>query len=497
MKRTLSLIFMCGALLTLPGAAQDSESSSSSEYLRSMFTVEGSDIRQGCSTTQASGKKPLKDLVPGCLIPLFHGNKGLYGSFANLPPGNSFALGAALMDTELNLGVWRMDWQIDGQGSFNGSWTTGGFLTMRLTEIGGSQPKPDSGTASNPPAPPANPNKPILLHPPNVHQGPIKHLPNLGENETPLLLNFYAFHTALNQVTFFGIGPNTLPANRSFFALQETIAGFNLERPVGYGFHLLGELNGRWPTIGTDTGQSSPTIQQAYTESTAPGLSGQPGFLQLGEGMAFTHQVGGLGKAADFGANFNLDWSANFQQFHAFTAAPYSFRRLTLDSTNEINLLKRFKAKDGSSTSEQFGTLTLRGWFVESIAPAGNAVPFYFQPTLGGGDIDKERTLASYADYRFRAPNALLFRAQYEQPIPKYSFVGLVFRADAGKVGDARGDMDIAHLRHSYGAGFTLRAGNYPYVVVMYGWGGPEGTRSFADVNTSAISAGGGMASLW
>jgi hypothetical protein len=496
MKRALSLTLLCGVLLTLPSAAQDSDTSSAA-YLHSLFSIEGSDISQGCATTQASGKKPLKDLVPGCLIPIFHGNKGLYGSFANLPPGNSFALGAALKDSELNLGIWRMDWQIDGQGSFNGSWTTGGTLTMRLTQVGGSQPQSGSGTASAPPTAPANPNKPILLHPPNVHQGPIKHLPNLGENETPLLLNFYAFHTALNQVSFFGIGPDTLPANRSFFALQETIAGVSLERPLGLGFHLLGELNGRWPTIGTDTGQSSPTTQQTYTEATAPGLTQQPSYLQLGEGVEFTHQFGGLGKDANFGANLNLDWSANFQQFHASTAAPYSFRRLTIDATNEINLLKSFKAKDASSTSEQFGTLTLRGLLVESIAPAGNAVPFYFQPTLGGGDIDKERTLASYADYRFRAPNALLFRAQYEQPLPKFSFIGLVFRADAGKVGDARGDMDIAHLRHSYGAGFTLRAGNYPYVVLMYGWGGPEGHRTFADVNMSAISAGGGVASLW
>ena len=133
----------------------------------------------------------------------------------------------------------------------------------------------------------------------------------------------------------------------------------------------------------------------------------------------------------------------------------------------------------------------------ESIAPAGNSVPFYFQPTLGGGDIDKERTLASFADYRFRAPNALLLRAQYEEPLPKFSFLGVVFRADAGKIGDARDDIDLTHMRHSFGAGISLRAGNFPYLMLMYAWAGGEGSRTFVDVNLSSISSTGGAASLW
>jgi len=495
-------------------------------YFATTFSIEGHDIDQGCKRTQQvldengkekTEKKPLKVLVPGCLIPLFHGNKGLYGSFQNLPPGNSLALGAVFKDSELNpkprrkgdkviASPWRMDYQVDGQGSFNGSWTAGGFLTMRLAPTSESKEQTPATTpgetsaAVQPgtPGPPVNPNKPIrMLHPPIVHQGPLpKRLPDLAENEAKLLLNFYAFHTSLNQVSFFGIGPNTVPADRSFFALRETVSGANANVLLKYGFHLLGELNGRWPTIGGDHGQSSPSIEQIYSEATAPGLTRQPGFLQFGEGLQYTHHGGGLG-AKDLGADYDLDWGANFQQFFAPSISTYSFRRITIDATNDINLLKRFRPRRGASTSEHFGTLELRGWLSESIVPAGHVVPFYFQPTLGGGDIDKERTLASYADYRFRAPNALLLRAQYEQPLPKYSFLGLIFRADTGKVAESRGDLDFSHLRHSYGAGFTVRAGNFPYLIFMYAWGGSEGHHTFADVNLSAISPTGGAASLW
>ena len=508
-----------GALVAaVPLAAQQTNGKGDESYFGTTFSIERTDIRSGCTTTETkivdgkeeTEKKPLKVWVPGCLTPMFQGNKGLYPSVANLPPGNSLALGAVFKDTELNPknSPWRIDYQVGAQGSFNGSWTAGGLLTMKFaperepaSSATAPQPTPATGegTTTSTSTPPNSKKPTVWLHPNIVVQGPIpKHLPSIGENETKLLLNFYGFHTSLNQVTFFGIGPDTVPADRAFFGFRETVTGANADVLLSRGFHFLGELNGRWPKIGPDHGQSSPSIEQVYSEATAPGLLRQPGFLQPGEGLQFLHHGGGLGKDADFGASYDLDWSVNFQQFFAPSASTYSFRRLTLDATNEIHLKKRFTPKEGgASTDETFGTLRLRGWLSESVVPAGHVVPFYFQPTLGGGDIDKQRTLASYADYRFRAPNALLFRAEYEHPLPKYSFLGLMFRADSGKVANARGDLDLSHLRHSYAAGFTIRALDFPYLTFMYAWGGREGNHTITDLNLSAITAGGGTASLW
>jgi hypothetical protein len=86
--------------------------------------------------------------------------------------------------------------------------------------------------------------------------------------------------------------------------------------------------------------------------------------------------------------------------------------------------------------------------------------------------------------------------AACKQPLPKISFLGIVVRADSGKVANARGDLDLAHLRHSLGAGISLRAGDFPYVILMYSWAG-EGHRTFAVLNLSAISSTGGSGSLW
>jgi hypothetical protein len=467
-------------LILLTACCVAQQNGGNESYFGAIFTVEGNDIQTGCTRADVTGTKPLSKFVPGCLESLFHGNKGLYGSFENLPPGNSFALGAAFKDSELNTKNWRLNYQIDGQGSFNGSWTSGGFLTMKRSPAFRTDQKSEPGPPS------------VVVH------GPIpKNLPKLGENGSSLILNLYAFHTSLNQIAYYGIGENTLVANRALFGMRETVTGINADKLLRYGFHLVGEMNGRWPDIEPDLGQSSPSIGQVYTEATAPGLARQPGFLQFGEGLQYTGHAGGLRKDAAFGLNIDLDYRVNFQQFIAPGDSDMSFRRLTVDFTNDLHLLKRFTPKNGSPTSEQFGTLELRGWMAESIAPAGDFVPFYFQPTLGGGDIDKERTLPSFADYRFRGPDALLFRAQYEEPLPKFSFLGVVFRADSGKVAESRDGLDISHMRHSFSVGLSLRAGNFPYVFLMYSWAGGEGSRTFADVNLSAISSTGGAASLW
>lgn len=473
--RNLTLL-VCAKVVLLGCCAAQQGNGGNQSYFGAIFSDEWTNIKQGCERADATGTKPIKDLVPGCLENLFHGNKGLYISFENLAPGNGLAVGAAFKDSELNLTHWRLNYQIDAQGSVNGSWTAGGLLTMKLS-----------------PAESNNKSKPRIV----VVHGPLpKHLPELGENETKLLLNFYAFHSSLNQVAYYGIGPDTLLTDRTFFGFQETVTGANADYLLKYGFHLLGEVNGRFPNISGNHGQSSPSIEQVYTETTAPGLTHQPGFLQFGEGLQYTKHLGGLADKANFGVDADLDYGANFQQFVAPSESDFSFRRLTVDVTNDLHLLKKFTPKNGSATSEQFGTLQLRGWLCESIADAGHFVPFYFQPTLGGGDINKERTLPSFADYRFRAPDALLFSAQYTQQLPKFSFLGLVLRADTGKVADSRGDIDLSHLRHSYGAGLTINAGNFPYLIFMYAWGG-ESHHTFADLNLSTLSPTGGATSLW
>jgi hypothetical protein len=131
------------------------------------------------------------------------------------------------------------------------------------------------------------------------------------------------------------------------------------------------------------------------------------------------------------------------------------------------------------------GSIGIRFLMNQSITSAGHVVPFYFQPTQGGSDIDGNAALASYQDYRFRAPDTLLVRASLEHSI--YGPLGVTAMVDEGKVALRRGDLDFTHLPHSYSVGLTLRAGGFPMVCLLFSWGGHEGTHAAAAMNTSLL----------
>jgi hypothetical protein len=131
------------------------------------------------------------------------------------------------------------------------------------------------------------------------------------------------------------------------------------------------------------------------------------------------------------------------------------------------------------------GSIGVRLLLSESVYSAASAVPFYFQETLGGQDINNALALGSYQDYRFRAPNGLLLEETFEHSI--WGPFGLKLMADQGRVALARGDLGFSDLKHSFAAGLTLRAGGFPMVTLMYAWGGDEGQHTIANMNTSLL----------
>ena len=108
-----------------------------------------------------------------------------------------------------------------------------------------------------------------------------------------------------------------------------------------------------------------------------------------------------------------------------------------------------------------------------------------FPDALGGSDINGTSGLASYQDYRFRAPNLMLLRATFEHSL--YGPLGISLGVDAAKMGLKAGDLGFSHLAHSYSAGFTLRAGGFPAVFFLFAFGGHEGTHSIMNVNPALL----------
>ena len=204
------------------------------------------------------------------------------------------------------------------------------------------------------------------------------------------------------------------------------------------------------------------------------------------------------------GGHIKLNYFGTFQEYVAPGDSRYSFQRYTIDLSHEFPLYsttRSFRPRDGNGPNDcssggtgnscpsisrnREGSFSIQLIMNGSFVPSGHVVPFYFMPTLGGSDINGNPTLPSYQDYRFRAPNTLLARATFEHSI--YGPLGITGIIDEGKVALHRGDLDFTHLRHSYSAGLTLRAGGFPMISLLFSFGGREGSHTSARINGSLL----------
>jgi hypothetical protein len=454
-------LIICFSLAT-PAWAQESR-------LGADFRGEGERLTSGCSAF-TFGK------IADCAQVLFTDHP-MHIAVGSLAPQNGVGFGPAFVYHWTPNESWRINWDLDAVASSNQSWRAGAYMTAVWTHHRGIRVIP-GGTS------------PARRAEVTIQEFPTFHL--------------YAEGTSLNKLVYFGLGPSTSDTARSYYGMTESIVGANVVWPILRRFNvsLYGEANGRFANLRGLNGQSSPSIQQLYTPATAPGLLNQPAFAQFGEGLQIRPTF-----VKDY---IRLNYLVNFQEYIASGNSNYSFRRFTADLKHQFPLYQNtrsfvpnsFNGPDDCSqglsdpmhkcppakTRNLEGSINVELLITESIVPGGNVVPFYLQPTLGGSDINGNPTLASYQDYRFRGPNALLFRAGIEHSIYKWP-IGVTAMIDEGKVALRRDDIDFTHLRHSYSAGLTLRAGGFPLVYILFSWGGGEGMHTTARMDSSLLGA--------
>jgi hypothetical protein len=515
MRSSLWLIlFMLGSMAGQTAPQSEPQKASA---IHEEFRLEGDRFHDSC----------LGFAFAGCAQVLFTDHP-LHIAVGSIAPQNGFAAGLAL-NTHHDASRAFLKWDFDVVGSSNGSWRAGAFMKIIPVPKRNIQPHITPHVSGSQPA--AGPS-------------PTPHQSNIAITPHPIF-DIYAQAISLNKIGFFGLGPNTTTAGRTFFGMQGTIAGGSAAVPFPkagkLNLSLLGEINGRFVDIRAAHGEPSPSIEQVYNPVTAPGLASQPGFIQFGEGVRFAPQLEYL----------YFDYKAYLREFVAPSDSTFSFRRFTIDLNHEIPLYGHKKdnptgvalppnpqkspmpkvdlsspafrsrnspngcgkgdrdvscptiketicdAQDLTDPNKKCtevrsavsrnreGSIGLRLVINESIASGGSVVPFYFQPTIGGSDINGNFALNSYQDYRFRAPNTLLLRETLDHSL--YGPVGITLIADQGKAALARGDIDFSHLRHSFAAGLNVRAGALPQIYLLFAFGGKEGTHFTGSVNPALL----------
>jgi hypothetical protein len=370
---------------------------------------------------------------------------------------------------------WSLNFNADGLATSNQSWRAGFYMSA----VHLSTRRPEMHL----------PGQPQPRHRVRSFTGP------------SATINFYSETDSLNRIYFYGLGPNTTPSARADFGLTENITGADLIVPIQAwwldraGVTLLGEINGRFPSERGSYGDTSPSMEQTYTESSAPALTTQSNYFQGGEGVRFVPDL-------PF-EQLHLNYLASFQQFVAVSGSYESFRRFSADLNHQLVLYTKDVGKPKpplpqiqgtpnvppiSPTRDLTGSISARLLIEESIADRGSVVPFFLEPTIGGSDLNGQAILSSYPDYRFRAPNLMLIHGAYEQSLGKVP-VGLFLGIDEAKVALRRDDIAFNHLRHSYSAGLTIHAGGLPAIYLLFCWGGPEGRHTIANISSSLLGS--------
>jgi hypothetical protein len=446
MKRVFTVLFLLVAL--------DVSSRAQENTLRDDLQRESDQFHADCSA--------------GGLIAIFHCGKDVFTAqpihlaVGTIAPQNGFGFGPSFVKSR-DTPDWRVSINADAVVSTNASWRAGAYLKAVFAGGKGLSAFNDPKSAAS-----------LDL-----------------QREFPVM-NFFVQAISLNAVDFYGIGPATSRSAEAIFGMRETIAGANILYPLMQREHahlsLFGELNGRFVDI-RDGGSANMALSHLYTNATAPGLANQPGFWQAGEGVRF--------QPAMFGNHVQPDLSLTYQQFGA-PGSKYSFQRLNTNVGVDMPLYHSMIVKTRSYNGpdecgatncpvamDRTGSVGLRLVITQSMTPNGNVVPFYFQPTLGGADINGQKLVPAYADYRFRGPNMIAVRANFEHSI--YGPLGFQFLYDIGKVAATRSDIDFSHLAHSFATGLTFRAGGMGEVSFLIAFGGGEGTHTLFLMNNSLL----------
>lgn len=247
------------------------------------------------------------------------------------------------------------------------------------------------------------------------------------------------------SVKFFGEGPDSPSAALSRYRLQtQNVSAYATLRPV------------RWVALGAQVGWLEPSLPD--------GVANEP---------SFTHgEVSVLADRRDYpdhptsGGLVRLSAS----RFTDRDRGDSSFDRYESEVAGFIPLANRRVV------------VALRGWLVASDTEPGQSVPFYLQPSLGGG-----QSLRSFSDYRFHDRHMLLANAELRVALTTHLDVaGFV---DAGNVAARVDDLDLA--KRSYGAGlrFHTRRDAFLRIDVAHGSEGWRTMFSLSDaLNLSRLS---------
>jgi hypothetical protein len=263
-----------------------------------------------------------------------------------------------------------------------------------------------------------------------------------------------AIYRHLPQEEYFGLGAASRRDDRSNYGIDSLdVTGEALYR-LTPALHVGARLGYFMPEVEPGTDDNYPSIEQRFTDATAPGLAAQPDFLHYGIFTEFdSRDARGNPRRGGF-------YTASLEQWNDQSLNGYDFRRFDLELRHYVPI--------GSPRHVLVG----RGGVSYVNNDEGERVPFYVFPYVGGAD-----TIRSFEEFRFRDENAMFISGEYRLGVHEY--VQLLAFVDAGKVTADWNDINFSRLEKGYGGGVRAGTASRTFVRLEFATGGGEGTRVY------------------
>ncbi len=258
-------------------------------------------------------------------------------------------------------------------------------------------------------------------------------------------LNLYAEHYDYPRVDYYGPGPDSKKTGRSDYLLESTQFRFRAGiKPVDrFRIGMIGKYLMENVSPGRYDGFAS--TDATYTERTTPGIQYQSNFLQGGAFVQYDWRDNPGGPRR--GGNY----LAEFSDFADVRRGGYSFDELHLEAQQYFGFFNQRRV------------IALRGRVLATDSQAGDRVPFYLQPTLGGSD-----DLRGYRAFRFYDNNSVVLNGEYRWEV--FSGLDMALFVDAGQVFDRWQQINLRRLDTDYGFGFRFNVRNDVFMRIDTGF---------------------------
>ena len=260
-----------------------------------------------------------------------------------------------------------------------------------------------------------------------------------------LFLDLYSAYRNYPGINYYGPGPDSQKNSRSNFRLEDT--SFDATFGVKPAAHLSIGASAGYVLLNVGPGTDSRFVSadQVFSPAQTPGIARQADFLRHGVFAQYDYRDNPGGPRS--GGNYIVQYSRYLDR----TLGRHDFQRLELHVQQYIPFFNKRRV------------IALRGKSILTFEEAGQQVPFYFQPVLGGSD-----DLRGFRPFRFYDDNLIVVNAEYRWET--FSGLDMALFVDAGKVFPRQAQWNFKDVEGSVGFGLRFNVRNNVFLRMDVGF---------------------------